>query len=70
MLTLLAILLLLVAIRIIVRRLWNPYRLQRPYFGPYGYSGYGRGYRRHYFPGGLLSILFLLALDRILGRRW
>ncbi len=56
-------------IRLIVRPLWNPYRLRRPYFGPYGYYGYGRGYRRHRFPV-LLSILALVALDRIIGRRW
>jgi hypothetical protein len=56
--------------RLIVRPLWNPYRIRRPYFGPYGYYGYGRGYRRHHFPGGLLAILALVALDRIIGRRW
>lgn len=55
--------------RLIVRPIWNPYRLHRPYFGPYGYYGHGRGYRRHRF-GGLLSILVLVALDRIFGRRW
>ena len=38
--------------RLIFRPLWNPYRLRRPYYGPYGYYGYGRGYRRHWFPGG------------------
>jgi hypothetical protein len=67
--------LLLVAVsrvlRLIFRPLWNPYRLRRPYFGPYGYYGYGHGYRRHYFPGGgFLIILLLVALDRIFGRRW
>jgi hypothetical protein len=38
--------LLLVAVsrvlRLIFRPLWNPYRLRRPYFGPYGYYGYGQ----------------------------
>jgi len=56
--------------RLIARPLWNPYRIRRPYFGPYGYYGYGRGYRRRHFPGGLLAILALVALDRIFGRRW
>ena len=56
--------------RLIARGLWNPYRIRRPYFGPYGYYGYGRSYRRRNFPGGLLSILALVALDRIIGRRW
>jgi hypothetical protein len=56
-------------LRLIFVPLWNPYRLRRPYFGPYGYYGYGRGYRRHHFPGGLLSML-LVALSRIIGRRW
>jgi hypothetical protein len=57
--------------RLIFRPLWNPYRLRRPYYGPYGYYGYGRGYRRHWFPGGgFLTIMMLVALDRIFGRRW
>jgi len=56
--------------RLITRPLWNPYRIRRPYFGPYGYYGYDRGYRRRHFPGGLLAILALVALDRIIGRRW
>jgi hypothetical protein len=67
-----AILLFVIAsiiLRLIVRPLWNPYRIRRPYFGPYGYYGYGRGYRRRHFPGGLLSILALIALDRTIGRR-
>ena len=58
-----------VILRLLVRSIWNPYRIRSPYFGPYGYYGYGRGYRRHRF-GGLLSILALVALDRIIGRRW
>jgi len=69
------VILLIVAIslvvRLILRPLINPYRLRRPYFGPYGYYGYGHSYRRHRFPGvGLMSILLLVALDRIIGRRW
>ena len=56
--------------RLILRPFWNPYRIRRPYFGPYGCYGYGRGYRRRHFPGGLLAILALVALDRIIGRRW
>jgi hypothetical protein len=57
--------------RLLFRLLWNPYRLRRPYYGPYGYYGYGRGYRRHWFPGGgFLTIMMLVALDRIFGRRW
>jgi hypothetical protein len=59
-----------VVLRLIFRPLWNPYRLRRPYFGPYGYYGYGNGYRRHRFPGGFLAIVLLVALDRIIGRRW
>jgi hypothetical protein len=66
--------LILVAVSLVFRLifwpLWNPYRLHRPYFGPYGYYGYGHGYRRHRFPAGLLIILLLVALDRIFGRRW
>jgi hypothetical protein len=58
-------------LRLIFRPLLNPYRLHRPYFGPYGYYGYGNGYRRHRFPGGgLLTILLFVVLDRIFGRRW
>lgn len=57
--------------RLVVRPFWNPYRLRRPYYGPYGYYGYGRGYRRHWFPGGgFLTIMMLVALSRIFGRRW
>jgi hypothetical protein len=52
-------------LRLIVRPLWNPYGLRRPYFGPTGYYGY----RRHRF-GGLLPIMVLVALDRIFWRRW
>jgi hypothetical protein len=57
-------------LRLIFRPFWNPYRLHRPYFGPYGCYRYGRSYRRHRFPGGFLIILLLVALDRIFGRRW
>jgi len=60
-----------ILVRIILRAVWNPYRIHRPYFGPYGYYGYGRCYRRHRFPGGgLITILFLVALERLFGRRW
>jgi hypothetical protein len=58
-----------VVLRLIFRPIWNPYRIRRPYFGPYGYYGYGYGYRPRLFPGGFLSILALVALDRIFGRR-
>ncbi len=58
------------ALRLIFRSLWNPYHLRRPYFGPYGYYGYGNVYRRRRFPGGFLTILLLVVLDRIFGRRW
>jgi hypothetical protein len=58
-----------IILRLLARPLWNPYRIRRPYFGPYGYYGYGRGYRRHRF-GFLLPIVLLVALDRIFGRRW
>ena len=63
----LPIILISLAIRIFVRPFWNPYRLRRPYYGPYGY--YGSGYRSHRFPG-LFFVLTLFALDRFFGRRW
>jgi hypothetical protein len=56
-------------LRLIVRPVLNPYRIRRPYFGPYGYYGYGRGYRPHRF-GWFLPVIVLIALDRIFGRRW
>jgi hypothetical protein len=59
-----------ILVRILIRPFLNPYRIRRPYYGPYGYYGYGRGYRRHRFPAGLLSIFALFALDRFFGRRW
>jgi hypothetical protein len=69
--TMLLLVVVSLVLRLIFRPLWNPYRLQRPYFGPYGYYGYGRGYRRSRFPGGgLLTIALLVLLDRIFGRRW
>ena len=52
-------------LRLIIRPIWNPYGIRRPYYGPYGYYGY----RRHRF-GALLPIMLLVALDRIFGRRW
>ena len=64
-----AVLLFLIA-SAIFRLIANPYRIRRPYFGPYGYYGYGRGYRRRHFPAVLLSVLALVALSRIIGRRW
>ena len=75
MLTLILIFVVIFAIfhvifRLLIRPIWNPYGIRRPYFGPYGYYGYGRGYRRRHFPGGLLAILALVAFDRIIGRRW
>ena len=68
--TVLVIVAVSLVLRLIVRPILNPYRIRRPYFGPYGYYGYGRGYRRRHFPGGLLAILALVAFDRIIGRRW
>jgi hypothetical protein len=66
--TVLILVVISLVLRLIFRPLWNPYRLHRPYFGPYGY---GNGYRRHRFPGtGFLTILLLVVLDRIFGRRW
>ena len=56
-------------LRLIIRPIWNPYRIRRPYYGPYGYYGYGHGYRRHRF-GWFLPIVVLVALDRLFGRRW
>ena len=76
MLTLILIFVVIFAIfhlifRLLIRPIWNPYGIRRPYFGPYGYYGYGHGYRRHRFPGsGFLTVLLLVALDRIFGRRW
>ena len=71
---LLAIIIIAVAstiFRLIFWPILNPYRIRRPYFGPYGYYGYGRGYRRHRFPGGgFLTIALLVFLSRIFGRRW
>ena len=40
-----------VVLRLIFRPIWNPYRIRRPYFGPYGYYGYGYGYRPQSIPG-------------------
>ena len=69
--TILIVVIVSLLVRLVLRPLWNPYRLRRPYFGPYGYYGYGMGYRRHWFPGrGLLSILLLVTLERLFGRRW
>jgi hypothetical protein len=52
--------------RLLIRPIWNPYGIRRPYFGPYGYYGY-----RHHRFGGILPIMLLVALDRIFfGRRW
>ena len=56
-------------LRLIIRPIWNPYRIRRPYYGPYGYYGYGRGYRRHRF-GWFLPIVVLAPLHRIFRRRW
>ena len=54
-----------------MRPLWNPCRIRRPYFGPYGVYGYGRGYRHQHFPGrGFLTILVLVAVERLFSRRW
>jgi hypothetical protein len=58
-----------IVVRLLMRAVWNPYRVRRPYFGPYGYYGYGRGYCPRRFPG-FLAILMLAALGRVMGRRW
>ena len=58
-------------LRALMRPLWNPCRIRRPYFGPYGVYGYGRGYRHQHFPGrGFLTILVLVAVERLFSRRW
>ena len=58
-------------LRLIFWPILNPYRIRRPYFGPYGSYGYGRGYRRGLFPGGgLLAILMFVVIERLFGRRW
>jgi hypothetical protein len=70
---LLAIIIIAVAstiFRLIFWPILNPYRIRRPYFGPYGYYSYGRGYRRGLFPRGLLAILLFAAFERFFGRRW
>jgi hypothetical protein len=67
--TVLVIVAVSLVLRLIVRPILNPYRIRRPYFGPYGYYGYGGGYRRHRF-GWFLPVMVLVALDRIFGRRW
>jgi hypothetical protein len=63
--TVLVIVAVSLVLRLIVRPILNPYRIRRPYFGPYGYYGY----RRHRF-GWFLPVVVLVALDRIFGRRW
>jgi hypothetical protein len=63
--TVLVIVAVSLVLRLIVRPILNPYRIRRPYFGPYGYYGY----RRHRF-GWFLPVMVLVALDRIFGGRW
>ena len=70
---LLAIIIIAVAstiFRLIFWPILNPYRIRRPYFGPYGYCGYSRGYRRGILPRGLVAILLFAAFERLFGRRW
>jgi len=63
--------LVLIAVSVIFRLLVrpaNPYRIRRPYFGPYGYYRYGRCYRPHRI-GWFLPVVVFVILDRIFGRR-
>ncbi len=69
--TVLVIVAVSLVLRLIVRPILNPYRIRRPYFGPYGYYGYGPAATDDIAsPDGLLAIALLVCLDRIFGRRW
>ncbi len=50
--------------RILFRPYWSPYRRHGFYYDPYNRYGYRH---RH---GGLLSLLAILAICRLFGRRW
>lgn len=61
----------------LVRMVTSPFRYRRHRhwgyrqdWSGYGYNGCGYGGRRRGFGGGLLTVLGLLALERLLGRRW
>jgi hypothetical protein len=47
--------------RILLRPYWSPYRRNRFFYDPYSYR------HRH---RGLLSLLSILAIGRLFGRRW
>ena len=63
--TILIVVVVSILLRLIVRPIWNPYGIRRPYYGSFGYYGH----RRHRF-GWFLPVMLLVALDRIFGRRW
>ncbi len=50
--------------RILLRPYWSPYRRNRFFYDPYNPYGYRH---RH---SGLLSLLAILAIGRLFGRRW
>ena len=58
----------------IVRLVTSPFRSRRHRHWGQGWNGYGNnGYgcrRRGFGGGGLLTVLGLLALERLFGRRW
>jgi hypothetical protein len=49
--------------RLILRPYWSPYRRHRFYYDPYD------GYYRHRHRG-LITLLTILTLGRLFGRRW
>jgi hypothetical protein len=59
----LIIILVSIATRLLLRPHWSPYRRHRFYYDPYN------GYYRHRH-GGLITLLTILTLGRLFGRRW
>jgi len=53
----LLIILVSIVTRLIMRPHWSPYRRHRFYYNPYRHRG-------------LITLLTILALDRLFGRRW
>ncbi len=50
--------------RLLMRPFYSPYRRHRFYYDPYC------GWHRHRRHGGLLTLLGILAIGRLFGRRW
>ncbi len=65
-----SLILLIVLISAVVRLVTAPFRYGRRnrFYGYGNPCGYGYGYRRRH--SGLFTVLALVALDRIFGRRW